>query len=313
MKMKVFKVFAFQIPKRDGTQRSGFILEIQNEDGKVAYGEVSPLQGRSIETRQEALFTLFKLQDQFIHGQLVPFPLPPSVSFGMESAITSLKHPLTEPISLPYTALSYGTDIETSCSQVKIKVDKLSWKETVHLTQQFLKKGKKIILDFNKTWTVEDILLLRREFAPTDFDGLEDPVSNIDDLNELYEKTSFPFHIDELFSINNFIPSKAIHTIVIKPTLIGGAFVIKKVQEYGIPIRLSSSFETAVGLIHLMRLADTLQIRTPIGIDTLNVFSEHLIEDPFNAKEGNLILEPLTYNHMPIKKQYLTSCQPSLV
>ena len=312
MKIRLFKVYGFDLLLKNERRRKGFILEMQNEQGLLSYGEVSPLPGRSKETKEEALFALFKLQDQFIHNQLSPFPLPPSVSFGMESALNPLHYPINKPLYFRYTALSYGTDINTPCSQIKVKVDKLSWEETINLTQKFLKRGKRVILDFNKTWTKEKILQLKGEFAPTDLDGLEDPTNNISDLEDLYEKTSFPFHIDDLFSPMDFTPSKAINTIVVKPTLIGGGFAIKKIQEYGIPIRLSSSFETAVGLIHIMRIADTLKITSPLGIDTLNVFSNHLIEHPFDVEGENLILNPSIYNNIPIDKQYLTSCQPSL-
>ncbi len=302
MKIRSFKVYAFE--------KKGFILEMQDETGRISYGETSPLVGRSPESKQEALFALFKLQEQFIHASFSPFPLPPSVSFGMESVLTAVQSPLTTPISLPYTALSYGREIDTPCSQVKLKTTDLTWKETILLVETFLKKGKRLILDFNMRWTKEEILALRKEFSPVDFDGLEDPTHSIDDLEELYSETGFPFHIDELFSLKTFVPSPAIHTIVIKPTLIGNSLTIRNIQKLGIPIRLTSAMETGVGLIHIMRLAYTLEIKTPIGIDTP---FEPLIEVPFQREEDHLILDPETYNNMPVQKNLLVSCQPSLV
>ncbi|MBM3201048.1 MAG: hypothetical protein FJZ56_01400 [Chlamydiae bacterium] len=310
MKIRSFKIYAFSLPLFNEEVRNGFLIELKNDQGATSYGEVSPLPGRSIETRQEALFALFKLQEQFIQGQFSPFALPASVAFGMESALLSLKAPIEYPLVCNYTALSFGKWEETSAKQVKIKVSHLSFEDTVTVCNQYLKQGKRLILDFNKSWSKEAILKLRKEFGKEDFDGLEDPTNVLEDIEELYEATGFAFHVDELFS-TTFIP-KGVSAIVIKPSLTGNIAVIQAIKSKKIPIRLSSAFESEVGLMHIIRLSKLLDIQSPLGIDTSKIFKKHLIHSPFVYRDDEIHIDCDLYNKMPIDRSCLQSCQPSL-
>lgn len=321
MKIKSFKVFHYNLPFDPkwgiGLTRQGFIIQVTNDRGDVGYGEVAPLPYRSHETLQESMFAIFKLQEQLVYQTLEPFPLPPSVKFGMESALNCIQYPLEKrPYEFPYTKLLQGSANEIARAanhadekQVKVKVASLTLNEVVTIVQGLIRMEKRVILDFNLSWQLEDLLKLCKHFEPEDIDGLEDPTKSLDDVKKLYQETGFPIHADDLFLKNqdaqDILFSPVIDTIVVKPTLIGAAHEVKTIQslanEHRIKLRLSSSFESAVGLMHIIRMADTLQIQSPLGVDTLDAFTKkNTFDHPFSKENGLLHFDGNIYNSMPV-------------
>ncbi len=236
-------------------KRRGLIVQIG--DG---WGEIAPLPGFSKETfeeaKQEALEVLFEKKS----------PTLPSVVFGFSSA----KHPLTS-VRVPLCALRIP---HSGCKALKLKLGDLSVDEAIKLVKQYIGKYS-LRLDFNQKWTLKQALAFTKHFQKTDFEYLEEPVKAYEDLVRFSKMTGFPIALDES---RKMVPT--VKALVIKPTLWG------KIPESTLPIVLSSSYESSLGILQIAALSSS---ELPQGLDT---FSPDFINPPITIEDGYLTWEP---------------------
>lgn len=236
--------------------REGLILE---NEGR--WGEIAPLPGFSRETLPEALEEVKKLWPDLSAAKL------PSVRFGW----TCLQKPL-QSVRVPLAAFKQPKQGFTT---LKLKLGTLSVADALPLVSEH-KQHYRLRLDFNRCWTLEQALEFARYFKPTDFEYLEEPVNNFEDLVTFSEMTRFPIALDESIRFNwNAIPS--LKAVVVKPTVIGE---IPKVPEH-IDLILSSSYETGLGLVHIALLANS---NKAVGLDTVQ--TPDLLTNPIDCSAG---------------------------
>ena len=236
-------------------KRKGLIIQIG--DG---WGEIAPLPGFSKETfeeaKQEALDVLFDKKT----------PTLPSVIFGFSSA----KRPLT-PVRVPLCALHKP---HSGCKTLKLKLGHLSVDEAIKLVKEYIGKYS-LRLDFNQKWSLSQALSFARNFKKTDFEYLEEPVKEYEDLLYFSEETGFPIALDES---RKLVPT--VKALVVKPTLWG------EIPKSDIPIVLSSSYESSLGILQIAALSNS---NLPQGLDT---FSPDFINPPIRVEDGYLTWTP---------------------
>jgi len=276
------KVYRYELPFKDSnTLRAGLI--IQNETG---LGEIAPLPGWSDESIEDALKQL-----QYKNSSFAPFP---SIAWGLHN-IEQKNIPLPK---LEITALLRAQDPEERIQEVrrapavKVKVGKLAPIEAVQRIKNILDilgNNPKIHIDINRAWGLDESLYFAKQFNEEDFDYLEEPVKNFEQLKQFCRLSSHPIAIDEhlreipyplLFNL------PTLKTVVYKPTLLGTLFLdpsfIQNIQEKQLAFVLSSSYESSLGLYHIARLSHVLPFKTAFGLDTAREFARDLLLHPFD-------------------------------
>lgn len=237
--------------------RERFLIE-----NNGCWGEVAPLPGFSKETVSEAFDEIRNLWPDLSQAN------HPSVQFGWASAHTPFA-----PVHIPLASLKSPKE---GTKTLKLKLGCLSLKEAISLVKKNTRY--KLRLDFNRSWPLEKVVEFTRHFKPTDFDYLEEPVDNFNDLISFSINTQFPIALDESIH-SNWSEIPTLKAIVVKPTVVGA---IPKIPPH-LDLILSSSYETGIGLIHVALLA---QNKLPIGLDTYAGFKNDLLTTPIDCANG---------------------------
>lgn len=293
MKIKEVKFHNFIVDKR--SLRSGIFVQMSNEIGQIAQGEISPLPGYSKESINDALRQLehikpFLVDTQWfledIHSNLLSFSLYPSVFFGIESVLMDLCDPKAHILCKRY-ALILGSPkemIERSLqiheegfNAAKIKIGHLSLNQATEVVSSLVKSFR-LRLDFNRKWSLKDTLRFCAQFPENTFEYLEEPVSDIEHVKYFphyfaLDESLRLHNIDPFFSLENFT------TCIIKPTL---HYPFDSIVKSGKNIVLSSSFESPLGIRQIEKLALRLHLMDTLhGLDTLRYFEENH-DDPLS-------------------------------
>ncbi len=296
MKIKTLLLNPYEILFIHGQSRQGVLLHITDEKGNIGTGDIAPLPKWSKETLEEALIELEQKKEEILKvewekegslEELRKLDLLPSVTFGLESALLSLLDPLLAHTVLK-SALLMGS-LEEILEQAslrkkegylfaKLKVGNLSFKEAkeaiFHLKDVF-----RLRIDVNRAWETEESLEFFTKFPLDAFDYVEEPFKNPHDLHLF----AHPLAVDESFpkdlSLVEIETFSALKALIYKPTIQGGIMgclpLLEWTRKRGIDLVLSSSFESEVGLSHIVSMAHRLSLKAPIGIGTCH-FIERL-------------------------------------
>ncbi len=238
------------------TKRRGLLLERNGN-----WGEIAPLPGWSKETLEEAEAQLYA----YLDGRVLFENLFPSVAFGIESTMIC-----SVDVALPISSLLMGSYEEilekankVDTKSAKLKISQLAKEEARDLIYK-LKEKFCLRIDLNRAWNLQEAIDFFAEFKPDDFDYIEEPLKNPQEL-KLFP---LPIALDESLlevDIENLPNLKA---IVYKPTLLGGLSRCRTFLRYNKPIVLSSAFESEIGIRNIVAIAHALSLTSPLGIDT---------------------------------------------
>lgn len=223
-------------------------------------GEIAPLPGFSRETLTEASAELV------FYLKTGSPPTLPSVRWGL----TCLKTPLL-PVRTPLCALNCPRD---GCTTLKLKLGHLTVEDAVAHVRTFLGKFR-LRLDCNRSWTLSQALHFASHFSPTDFEYLEEPTRALIEFSKI---TQFPVAVDESFREGfPYLDIPTLKAVIIKPMLVG------EIPELPVPIVLSSSYESSIGILHIAQRASPHMAH---GLDT---FREDLLQPPLRIENGHLV------------------------
>ncbi len=303
-----FQVYPIALKIRAPIQeKKGLLLYAKNSNGDVAWAEVSPLAGFSIETLDEAKDQLNSLRKEILD----PFfditkkgGLYPSVAFGLDSLFYSLTHTVKKGTSYPVCAFLAGSfkEIESQIyfllqegyQHIKLKVAQLSFEEAHQVIEQLLGKVS-LKIDVNRAWNLKKSLSFFSRYPLDAFEYIEEPVDDIKDLSFF----PYPIALDETLR-EGFQPAgfPQIKALIVKPMLTGGLKSIQKIVDLSKQIKaqlvLSSSYESGVGLFHLCSLLDRAKIPLyPLGVDTYRLIHQDVLVKPHDFSGGRLLLSAL--------------------
>jgi o-succinylbenzoate synthase len=313
MKIRQLQLLPYDILYSHGYRRLGALIQLESENGDVGVGDLAPLKERSRESllqtiaqfkEYESVLTSVKWdKDDFIE-QLTAFPLFPSLSFALESALFSILTPRFS-CSLDVAALLMGNSVKEIMTiaemrkkegfqTVKLKIGNLS-PDVAFTVINELKGTFKLRIDANSRWSLSDSMRFFSQFPVDLFDYVEDPVESIAELQDF----PFPIAVEELISrgisltVIEKIPT--LKAVTYKPTVQGGYLIgqqLKKwADERGISLVLSSSLESDVGHFHIAAMAARLGLTAPIGIGTYHYLNQHLSKYKLNINKGKLNLD----------------------
>ncbi len=293
---------------KTGQKRSGLLLSLVDTEGQRGWGEIAPLPGWSQETLSEAarelkvailpLLAQKKVQQKRVFSTLTR--CYPSLQFGVTSALLDLieaKPALPCAVSgLIQGSLATMRDelLATSFSTVKVKIGAYPLKEARALLQLVLahRRDIKLRIDLNQKWPVHDALALARALPLTAIDYYEEPFS----LTAASSFFPYPLACDESLrkgGLSFFDRCAHLRACVVKPTLTGGDAQIRPLASFcrkkGVDFILSSSYESEIGIAHIAKLCQRLQLPLkPMGLDTCRYFHTPLTTQPLTFEAGKL-------------------------
>lgn len=258
-------LYGFRLPLEGGTYREGLILQIG--DG---YGEIAPLPGWSPETFQEAKEEAVRLLPSFPDAA----PTLPSVQWGFQCA----KLPFPKRIKIPLNALEKHQE---GCRALKLKLGSLDVKEAIAKVKN-APPNVKLRLDFNKQWSLAQLLAFVESFPPDQFDYFEEPCNNFPDLLLFSKQTGFPIAVDESIPLVPFWEIPTLKALVIKPTILGTI----PTPPPGVELIFSSAYESGVGTLHLARLAMQHNPSRPHGLNPYFLLTKDLLSSRPTLSNG---------------------------
>ncbi len=265
-----FKIYQFEIHHRHLASKRGLLLE----DSKGSLSEVSPLEGRSQETLEQALEQLKALQQGW-RG-----PLLPSVEFGLYG----LSAPQVR--SAPCALLLCGTPDEVlslahsshGCTLAKLKVGHWSVAEARDVTEAL---PLRLRLDFNHRWSEKQVRELCSHLSPCQIDFLEDPGCSVSPFAEACDVDASD------------------HLIQVWKPMVRGMPLKRR------PVILSSALESSIGLHHIASLTQSHAIPAhALGLGTGAYLENDLVNNPPILKDGQLHF-PLQWD---LKSDRLVPC-----
>ena len=295
MKIRELSSQHYQNTLTTGMIREGYLIHITDEKGNKGTGDLAPLPKWSKETLKESISQLQQYQNAILdmtwtaHNcfeNLKALPFLPSVEFALESAILAIVDPLPA-FAIPRSALLMGTPtdilkqaelrLKDDCKSAKLKVGNLTYQDAFFIIEQ-LKDKFLLRIDVNRAWPASESLEFFSQFPKDAFNYVEEPFQNPKELNRF----THPLAIDESFpsdlSLDELEQLPCLKALIYKPTIQGGLTSCLKLDEWckqkNIPLVLSSSYESRIGLKHIENMAYRLSLcHTPIGLGTIHYFN----------------------------------------
>ncbi len=317
------------------TERKGFIISIIDENNFVAYGDVSPLPGFSIETYEECEVELNKLYYSIISktaknmdfdliSELQSISNLPSLRFGVEQAFISLlikRKELTSllnhdkviavngivPIASKSDMLKSIDDLLiNNFKTIKIKVGVGKFEDEIdllNLVSSRVDDSIKIRIDVNGNWNYQQAEIAVNNLDKDKIELIEQPVKDINEIVMLSDFSPIPIAVDELIKnsndAKNIIEKSNISTVVLKPSILGGIIetisLIKSAENFRKKIIISSAFESVVGRSAIVLLASLVSNNIAHGLNTASLLENDLATDEYPILNGNIYFKQNNY------------------
>ena len=242
-----------------------------------------------------ALRTGIIAQTEQGYGEIAPLPgFGGDPAFGLSSA--QFPFPKAFP-RIPYSGLAstYEEAAKTECQTLKLKVGSLSPREALALVTRIQENlPLKLRIDVNRKWSVSDAHHFLDALDLTNIEYVEEPLS---DPRALTQFPRIPIALDETLLEEPIQDYPNIVALILKPTLLGDKMPSLLASKK--KLVFSSSFESAIGLLHIAHLQARYSPEVAVGIDTFKYFKGNFF--PIPTKEGFLLDEPLP----PIDRKWL--------
>lgn len=322
------EIFHYQIPfsyplttSRVYT-RSGIILFLYDRNGCHGIGEIAPLVGLSKERLNDSLNQLMAilniLKDADVESIELPTGLFPSVKFGLELALLSLRAnqkgiPLWKELNrggtikrnarVKLSALisqynkteqELSNLIKDGYSSFKIKVGNMQDSGLIKALREIGGSKIDIILDANKGFSFEQGVSFAKLVNPFDIRYMEDPINDAYRLEEFFKKTCIDIGIDQDMDNKDVIYGNYVKAWVIKPGIMSGIresiFLINEALKKNIIPVLSNPFYSGVGVSALVLMASAfIPDNIPMGLDPYRWIKEDILEEPLSIKNGSFL------------------------
>ncbi len=275
--------------------REGLVVDLQ-EGQQRGQGEVAPLPGFSKETLQQAAQQLIDQLPHWLQGRQSLLTIP-SAAFGMDCACAELSNADAIPLNPPcqgHPLLSGSNNKIIERWQnwqsplpdlVKLKLGRQSLAKDIALLQKLvaISPDTRFRIDANRAWTLQQGISLLAAIPRACIDYLEEPCHELSETLALAQQQQVFIALDESARDAGFkLPASVwIRALILKPSLTGSinrlSEITRSAQSRGINVILSSSYESSLGISHILQLSQQLTPHQPAGIDTLQSFSANLL------------------------------------
>ncbi len=323
----------FENSKAKLFDRKGFIIKLES-DGKTGYGEANPLPefgSETFEQDEEALkgfkLNLNILPEDFIESiedSLKALSDLPALRHGFEQAILNLlcakanislneilnctSRPeikvnavigLLNPAESASVALRL---VKEGFTTLKIKAGREQFKDDLNCLvaiQKAVGDEVKLRIDANGKWKTIEAIENLKALDIFNIEYVEQPVKNLIGFLKVSKKSPIPLAADEsIRSFNdakNFIQSRTIKALVLKPMLLGGIIptlkIIQIAEKENLKVIISSSFESSLGRSWAIFAASTVKEDIAHGLDTARFLKNDLYPNPYPIRNGRIFLQ----------------------
>lgn len=275
--------------------REGFLVRITSSDGRAGIGEVAPLEEFGTESVKDAGFFLKSLPASPERHEFdeILAQAPPACGFGLWSARQQTGSTI-EPIrtaalmnldKMDASIMEEARDSGYTTFKVKLGLGKPE-QEWLRLREvaSLLRNGEKLRLDPNRAWDLEVyefwVQRLPDLGSPPEF--IEEPIQpglvGAEALVEIATRSPVPLALDESLSedgIAKWLDLRWPGYWIVKPSLCGIPIWMDQLRGVQNRIVISSAFETAVGINHLLGIANAYP-DTVHGLGTGAFFNDAL-------------------------------------
>ena len=149
-----------------------------------------------------------------------------------------------------------------------------------------------IRLDANGAWSVAEALAWLRVLEPAGLELCEEPVSGVDEVSEVAERTTVPVSIDETANAPGALERRLCAAACLKITSCGGISGVlaaaRRARATGYDVYLASTLDGPLGIAAALHAAAVLRPDRPCGLATLGQFANR--EDPLPATGGTIAI-----------------------
>lgn len=252
----------------------------------------------------------------------------PSIQFGIETALRSLKMQSTTLWDTPFSRGEKGIQIngliwmgthdemlrrideklEAGFRCIKIKIGAINFDEELSLLkyvrQHYSSKELELRVDANCAFSSEEVIDKLNQLAEFDLHSVEQPVMahQWDEMRRICDESPVPIALDEdLIGLNTFDEKETmLHVIrpkyiVIKPSLHGGICGaeewIKEAEKRDIGWWITSALESNIGLNAIAQWCATFNNPLPQGLGTGMLYTDN-IDMPLEIRKDSLWFNP---------------------
>ena len=326
----------FQTATAIWLERDTWLIRLFDADGRVGLGEavLEPDAADVADTTLAALIR--EAADGVRTGQLpsaAELDLNGAPRRALNAAIDSARLDLDRPAALPETApdgdgvgvnatipsleASAAAEaeaarhsVESGFTTLKVKVgaerETALLVERIRVIREAIGPDVRLRLDVNGAWdlaTAEDRILAVARF---DIEYVEQPLAShdVDGLAELRRRVRVPIAADEaaasVQAARALLAADAVDALVVKPARVGGPAAVAEIAELaakrGVPVVISTQFETGVGIAAALAIAADLPEILPDGwasppdhgLATAGLLDHDLLEEPLIVVGGRM-------------------------
>jgi len=258
--------------------RTGLILETAE-----GWGEAAPLPGYSDNPLDSLVFALRSVKQ--------PFPT---------------RSPAIRINALASTPQEAERALKSGFQTLKYKVKGLSPQQAAVVVLELQSFRTPLRIDVNRSWSVEEAKRFLESVDVRFIDYIEEPLQEPERLLEL---PPFPFALDETLRekrAEKLAMLECVRALVLKPTLLGNSLNrwIEFGKQHGKILTFSSSYESAIGLVHIACLQELHSPTSAAGLDTFRAFQQNFL--PFPLEQGQLVSQEIP----PINRSWLCKIVP---
>jgi len=269
-----------RVPLRVPLGRQSF-REATLVEGPAGWGEFSPLPGFPCDPR--------RCEEAAREAAFVGWP----AAVRAEVPVTALVPAVDADTAAELAAEAMAAGMTT----VKVKVGGGTLDEDadrVAAVRAALGPGGRIRLDANGAWDVDTASAAIARLASFDFELIEQPVAELDDLARVRRRVAVPVAADEslrsLDDARRLAALEAADAVVVKVQPLGGVrAALEVIEAAGVPAIVSSLYETSIGLAAGVALAAALpELPYACGLGTAALLAGDVVADPLIPHDGML-------------------------
>ena len=265
----------------DINERHGKLLRLQDDVGRIGWGDCAPLPEFGI---GEAAATAFAEETALLDLAAQKAGLPLNTWLSGEAAVQNIAVNSILGAVFDVTPTDLSATIEKGFRVLKLKVGTGPWSEEIiqlHKLAAASKGQVQFRVDANKAWTMRDAWAFLDACRDLPIESLEEPLTNPtpEALAKLQAITRFPLAIDESVELinNHFFRAPPVRRLIIKPARFGGLLksmaIGLQARAAGIECVVTSSLESNCGLLACAHLAAAIAPQGTHGLATAEWFT----------------------------------------
>lgn len=195
---------------------------------------------------------------------------------------------------VPAIAPDEAAALAAGHADVKVKVGDEGDVDRVAAVRDAIGPHARLRVDANGAWDVEQAVTAVARLGPFDLELVEQPVASLEDLAVVRRRVTVPVAADEsvrgLEDARRLAALEAADALVVKVQPLGGmAAALEVGAAAGVPLIVSSLYETSVGLAAGLALAAALdELPFACGLGTAELFAADVVADPLVPVRGIL-------------------------